>query len=236
MKRSLTILLRCFFLFCFASAVMPANAQRAVVASRLKALGIEEKIIDPTMRKRPENYSFDLAFTTVVADKEKKFLASYDGSKTGEDRWLVKSVNGKAPSKGDINRFMKQHRTVPDATLSVDESTWKIEKEDKNTLILSYKPSAATLPEEASFMKDCRTYLTIDLKTKRLEKLKTLNEIPLKVKIAHLEKLELNVNYQFNEESKRYLPLKEDVVMLIQFMGQMVSSETISEYSSYQKN
>lgn len=214
--------------------VLMSFAQKSAVLESFKNNGIDPSILDAKSTGRPENYTFDYKYTTVTGNKETTTLAKFDPSKPEEERWTVISVNGKTPGKSGIKTFRKNHGKPPVIAKS-DESTYKIEKVNTDFLVISYKQDAISLPDDAQFMKDCRLYMTINLRTKRLEKVQSLNERPLKIKIFNAEKLDLVVKYRYDENEKRYFTESEDLNLMIKFLGQLTPMETISEYSNYKK-
>jgi len=212
-----------------------AIAQKSVVLEAFGRHQINENILDPKIKQRPEDVAFDYKYTSVANDKEKVTIAKYDPSKAPDERWTVISVNGQGPSAGDIKSFRKDHSQVFNSAGKIDESSMKVEKETADELIVSYKVDAGSLPKASAFLKDCRNHLTINLKTKRLEKLQCLNEIPVKIKILKVQKLDLVIKYAYNEEQQRYLPMSEDLNLIVKFLGQEAPMETISEYSNFSK-
>lgn len=215
-------------------SVLMSFAQKSVVLESFKKYGIDPAILDPKSMQRSENYTFDYKYTTVTGNKETVILAKFDPSKPEEERWTVISVKGKAASASDIKAFRKNH-SKPPVTAKIDENTYKIDKVNADLMVISYKQDPASLPAEASFMKDCRLYMTINLKTKRLDKIQSLNEKPLKIKIFNAEKLDLVVKYRYDENEKRYFTESEDLNLMVKFLGQLSPMETISEYSNYKK-
>jgi len=216
-------------------SALPSFAQKSLVLKTFVKHGIDTNILDPTLRQKPKNYAFDLKYTSITSDKESVTLANFDPTKPEAERWAVISVKGKAPSQSEIKTFRKTHNAPENTAGQVDDNSYKIEKETADLLVVSYKQNIALIPKEASFMKDCRLYLTINLKTKRLEKLQSLNEKPLKIKIFNAEKLDLLVTYIYDEAEKHYLTVSEDLNLMVKFLGQLAPMETISEYSNYKK-
>ncbi|WP_316792149.1 hypothetical protein [Pedobacter frigoris] len=215
-------------------SVLISFGQKSVILESFKKNGVDPSILDPKSRDRPDNYTFDYKYTTITGNKESVILAKFDPSKPEAEQWTVTSVKGKAPGNSDIKTFRKNHGKPP-VVGKIDESTYKIEKVNADFLIISYKQDPASLPDEAKFMKDCRLYLTINLKTKRLEKVQSLNEKPLKIKIFNAEKLDLVAKYRYDENEKRYFTESEDLNLMVKFLGQLAPMETISEYSNYKK-
>lgn len=227
MNRLLTILL-------LSTLSLTAVAQKQAVLDAINKHGIDAGILDPQNKLTTDDYAFDLKYTSIAGNKETVTLAQYDPSKPADDRWTVISVKGKAPSASDIKTFKKNHSKQP-VTAKIDEATYLVEKETPDYLVISYKQDPTSIPQEAEFMKDCRLHMTINLQTKRIEKLQSLNEKPLKIKIFNADKLDLVVKYNWNEQEKRYLTESEDLNLIVKFLGQLTPMETLSEYSNYKK-
>ncbi|WP_316818316.1 hypothetical protein [Pedobacter nyackensis] len=227
MKKLLTI-------FLLNALIMSAFAQKQAVLDAFSKHDIDLSVLDPKNKQTAEDYAFDLKYTSVAANKETVTLAQYDPSKAEADRWTVISVKGKAPSASEIKTFKKNHSRQP-VTGKIDEATFLVEKETPDYLVISYKQDPASMPQEAQFMKDCRLHMTINLKTKKVEKIQSLNEKPLKIKIFNAEKLDLVVKFNWNEQEKRYFTESEDLNLIVKFLGQLAPMETLSEYSNYRK-
>ncbi|MES2458912.1 MAG: hypothetical protein V4594_25400 [Bacteroidota bacterium] len=225
MKKLLTLLL-------LSVLTQTVSAQKQAVLDAFKKHDIDPVLLEP--RQQPDNYSYDFKYTSIAGEKATVTIAKYDPSKPLDDRWTVVSVKGKAPSSGEIKTFKKAHSKQP-VVSKIDEATYLIEKETPEYLVISYKQDPSSIPDEAKFMKDCRQHMTINLKTRRMEKLQSLNEKPLKIKIFNAQKLDLVVKFTWNEQEQRYLTESEDLNLIVKFLGQLAPMETISEYSNYKK-
>jgi len=214
------------------TATLGATAQKSVVLDALSKHGIDAGVLDPQALQQPDDYAFDLRSASTAGGKQTVTVAKFDPSNAAEERWTVVSVDGKAPTRAEINTFRKNHNKQQ-ASTRVDNASYKIDKETADYLLISYKQDPASVPKDASFMKDCRSYLTINLKTKRVEQVQAINEKPVKVNILNAEKFELTIKYNWNEQAKRYLTASENLNMLAKFLGQSTSVETASEYSNY---
>jgi len=228
MKNLLSLLL--FFL-----SILPTFAQKSAVLKTFAKYGIDTNILNPKSREKPKNYAFNLKYTSITNDKEIVTTANFDPSRPADERWTVIAIKGKSPSQSEIKTFRKNRSVPENISAAADDNSYKIEKENADQLVVSYKQDPSMLPQDASFMKDCRLYMTINLKTKRLEKLQSLNEKPLKIKIFNAEKLDLVVTFSFDEAEQRYFTLSEDLNLVVKFLGQLTPMETISEYSDYKK-
>jgi hypothetical protein len=225
------IALLAFFLLAISS--LNASAQKTVVLDALSKNGIDAAILDPNNFTLPVDYCYNLRQSTVATGKEKIIDAKFDPSGPNDEQWTVVSIDGKSPSKGDINTFRKnQNKPAPTRT---DESSFRVEKETPDNLVVSSKIDAASAPKDAPFMKDCRSYMTINLKTKRVEQVLTINEKPVKIKIINVEKLNIVTKYKWDEQAKRYFTISQNLDMQGKFLGQSVPVQTTSEYSNYAK-
>lgn len=221
-------------LFALMVFTLAASAQKSAVLAAFSKYGIDQSLLIPGNLKAPDNYAFDLKETTITNGKSKVTVAKFDPSGAVEEQWTVVSIDGKSPSNGDIKTFRK-NKTKPEKSDKTDDESYKIEKETADQLVISYKMDAASLSKDAESLKDCRLYMTIDLRTKKLSQIKLLNEKPIKIKILKADKFEMLSKYTFNDQAKHYLPLTEDLNIEAKFMGQPVTVQTITEYSNYTK-
>lgn len=215
------------------TVALGAAAQKSVVLDALSKHGIDAGILDPPALQQPDDYAFDLRFSSTAAGKQTVTVAKFDPSNSAEERWTVVSVDGKTPTRAEINSFRKNRSKPQSASPRADDASYKIDKETADFLLISYKQDAASVPKDASFMKDCRSYMTINLKTRKIEQVQAINEKPVKVNILNAEKFEVTVKYNWNEQAKRYLTASDNLNMLAKFLGQTTTVETVSEYSNY---
>lgn len=210
-------------------------AQKDVVVSALAKYKIDEGILDEKLRQKPTDYAYDLKETVATEGKEKVILAHFDPTKTGDDQWNVISADDQEPSTTEIKRFRKEHAKPPYPPTKIDDSSYKIEKEDANTLVISFKSDPTSLVADNGFLKDCRIFLTVDLKTGKLSKAESVNEKPLKVKTFNVPTLNTYSEIVWNEEAKQYFPKKDNINMVIKLLGQELATTTILEYSNFKK-
>lgn len=216
-----------------AAGTMTAAAQKSAALDALSKHGVDAGVLDAAQMRQPDNFAYDLTFTSTAAGKTTTTAAKYDPSASGDERWTVVSVNGKSPSRMEVNSFRKDHSKPKPAEARPADASYKVEKETADQLIISYKHDPATISKDASFMKDCRSYLTINLLTKRVEQVEALNEKPVKINILNADRFDLTVKYVWNEQAKQYLTVSEHLEMDARFMGQAANVETLSVYSNY---
>lgn len=221
-------------LFFMVMSAFTASAQKSTVLTAFSKYGINTGILNPDNLEQPENYAYDLKQTTITTGKQIVTVAKFDPSSPKAEQWTVVSIDGKAPSKSDISTFRK-NQAKSTSSNKTDEASYKIEKESPDHLVVSYKTDPASLDKDAAFMKDCRLYMTINLKTKKLEQVQALNEKPVKIKILNAQKLDIVTKYTKDEQANRYLITTQDLNISAKFLGQALDVQTISEYSNYTK-
>lgn len=220
-----------FPLLLLMSIMLRVSAQKPVVLEIFSKYGIDPAILNSDELKRPDGYAFDFKQTVATAGKQTVTVAKFDPSSPNGEQWTVVSLDGKTPSKGELNSFRKNQ--VISATPKPDDSSYKIEKENQDYLQISFKLDPNSIPKDAAFMKDCKSYLTVNLKTKKLEQSQIINEKPVKIKILTAEKFEGISKYNWNAQEKRYLITAEEVNIQAKFMGQAVNVQTSTAYTNY---
>lgn len=221
-------------LFILVVSTLHVSAQKTVVLDAFSKHGIDAGLLNPANLREPDDYAFDLKQTTIAANKTNVVIAKFDPSAPKEAQWTVVSVNGKSPSKGDISSFRK-NKVKSESSEKADDASYKVESESADYLIISYKPDATSVPKDAAFIKDCRLFMTINLKSCELEQVQTQNEKPVKIKILNVDKFDLITKYTLDEQTKRYLPVNEDLNMQAKFIGQAVNVQTATERSNFTK-
>jgi len=220
-----------FLMMLFASTI---SAQKSKISDVFFKYGIDSSVLNPEKTKRPDNYAFDFKQTVITSASEAVTIAKFDPANAETERWTVVSVDGKSPSKSAINTFRK-NQNKPSPVLQADDASYKIEKESADQLVISYKFDPSSLNKENGFIKDCRFYMTINLKSKKLDQIETLNEKPVKINILTADKFDLVVKYKWDDQSRQYLPVNEKLRMEAKFIGQATNVDTITEYSNYIK-
>lgn len=213
---------------------LTASAQKAKVLDVFFKNGIDSSILNPEKIKRPDNYAFDFKQIITTSASEAVTIAKFDPSSPEPERWTVVSIDGKTASKSATNSFRKNQSKALAAT-TADDASYKIEKETGDQLVISYKLDPSSLTKETNFMKDCRFYMTVNPKSKRLEQLQILNEKQVKINILSADKFDLIQKFKWNDQAKQYFTLSENVIIEAKFIGQAANVATTSEYTNYTK-
>ncbi|MBE9602335.1 hypothetical protein [Pedobacter sp. MC2016-24] len=219
--------------FLLVISAITAAAQKSIVLDAFSKHGIDAGMLNADNVEAPADYAYELKQTTITSAKKNTIVAKFDPSAPKEEQWTVVSVDGKSPSKSDINSFRKNQNKQ--STSQPDETSYRIEKETPDYLVVSFKSDPNTLAKDAAFLKDCRQHMTINLKTKKLEQIQGLNEKPVKINILNADKLDLLIKYSRNDQDKRYFPVNQELNIQAKFLGQAVNVQTITEYSNYTK-
>jgi len=213
-----------------------AFSQNEEVMKKLKEAGITGEVLSSNLKDSDAEYFYDVKITTVNSSETKVEECKFDPTKKIGERWILKTVDGGSPSKKDLKNFDKAHNTKqPNINGKVDESSWGIEKDDADYLVVSFKYDKTSLPKKYAFLGDCKGLAYFNKKSKSLEKAEFVNERPIKIKIFNVTKLDMAVYYFFNKEAQTYMIKKEDLDMQVKLLGQLVDINEKSEFSNYRK-
>lgn len=212
-----------------------AFAQKDAMLTALAKYKLDETILSEKLRVKPTDYSYDLKETVAAEGTEKVVMARYDASKEEANRWTVISVDDQQPTTTEINRFKKEHGKSPYPPAKIDDNSYKVEKDEAGTLVISFKLDPASLVSDNSFIKDCRSYLTIDTKNGKIIKAESVNEKPLKIKAFNVPVLNSYSELTWNETEGKYFPKKDNINTTIKLLGQEIATTTILEYSNFKK-
>lgn len=210
--------------FCFV-----AFAQKSLVLQALKKYNVSEEVLNPNLKDNLEKYAHEVQRTVTINDKDKVYISSFDPNKQDPPQWTLVSVNGKNPSKGEQKAFEKEHNQKTD--FKVDDNSYKISKDDGNTLEITYQYDPASVDSDHGFFKDCLFTLHINAKTGRLEKMTEVNLKDLKIKILKATKLTTEVTYQYIEKDKTYVPLNDRIEVVIKLLGNEMPMITTDKYT-----
>lgn len=206
-----------------------AFAQKSLVLQTLKKYHVSEDVLKPNLKDNLEKYAHEVERTVSFNDKDKVYISSFDPNKQDTPQWTLVSVNGKKPSKGEQKAFDKEHNQKTD--FKVDDNSYKIAKDDGNTLEITYQYDPSTIDSEHGFFKDCLFTLHINAKTGRLEKITEVNLKDLRIKILKATKLTTEVTYQYIEKDKIYVPVNDRVEVVIKMLGNEMPMITTDKYT-----
>lgn len=224
------------FLFIAIIATLNSYAQKDEVMSKLEAYNFSGELLTENLKDADADHFFNLKITTITDTDSKVEEAKFDPAKPIGDRWNLELVNGSVPSKKDQKSFDKAHNTKQDdINGEVDNDAWGIYEDNDTYLVINFKYDKATLPKKYDFLGDCKGLAYFNKQTLRLEKAAFINEAPLKIKIFNVSRLDMEVDYQFNEEEQTYFIQKEIIEMDIHLLGQLVKIKEINEFSNYKK-
>ena len=212
-----------------------ASAQKSEVLKKLKEYNFEEKYLLENLKDSDAQYSFDINTTNVVGDKTTVQIAKFDATQEVGKRWILLKENGKEPTKKQKHTFDKTHNTKDEVDGTIEDSSWKIEKDTEDEIVISFQYDKKSLPKRFRYLGDCKGLAFFNKKTKKLEKAEFINLKDLQIKIFKVKKMDLVVYYNYNDEFNTYLISKEDIRMTIKFLGQIIEANDINVLSNYKK-
>ncbi|WP_343532920.1 hypothetical protein [Pedobacter sp.] len=206
-----------------------AFAQKSLVLQALKKYNVSEEVLNPNLKDNLEKYAHEVQRTVTVNDKDKVYISTFDPNKQDPPQWTLVSVNGKNPSKGEQKAFDKEHNLK--TNFKVDDNSYKVTKDDGNTLEITYQYDPTTIDGDHGFFKDCLFTLHINAKTGRLKKMTEVNLKDLRIKILKAIKLTTEVTYQYIEKDKTYVPVNDRVEVVIKMLGNEMPMITTDKYT-----
>lgn len=209
-------------------------AQRAEVEKAYAKYNIDQVAADSIAAHSFLNYAFDLKTSIVTEGTEKTYISRHDPSAPEDAQWMLKSVNGGAPSRLDLNTFKKQHSEKIPAPRP-DNSTFSIVKDDGKDLVVSYHYDPASLASDNEFLKACLVTLTFNAKTGRITKSEAEISETFKIKMFKGDHMSSSVTYRYMDDLKRYVPLREEVSVSLKILGKPLEMITVNEYANYQR-
>ena len=214
---------------------LSAMAQKSVVLDKLKEYQFSEDLLTENLKDADAQYYFNLKTTTVETDKTKIEDGEFDPTRPIGQRWKLLSVDGNTPSKKEVKKYNKAHNTTQnDVNGQLDDNAWKIEQDDANTLVISFKYDKSTLPKKYAFLGDCKGMAFFNKSTKKLEKAEFVNVGDLKIKIFNVTNLDMVVYYSPDDELAGLIE-KEELLMNVKLLGEIVEIKEINEYSNYKR-
>ena len=233
-KKVLIDMKRIYLTLIFSAIISLVQAQKSEVLRAFSKHSIDHGILSLKINETVSSFAFDSKQVNSTNGTDKVSISKYDPSRPEGQRWELISVDGAPPSKTDLKTFNKAHENHPPDRIP-DEGSYKIVKEDQDHLVVSFKYNEALLDKEGAFMKDCISYLHINLRTKLLEKYETKSEKPLKIKILNVTSLNTEVNLHHSKEYKKYLVDDQKTAMTFRILGQTIESVIQDSFSNYQK-
>ena len=215
---------------------IPSFSQKDEVLKKLQEYQFSDQFLVANLKDADADYFFNLKITTITSDETVIEQAKFDPTKNIGERWILLSTDGNTPTNKDYKKFDKAHNTKQkDINGKIDENAWAIEEDSDEYLVIRFKYDKMSLPKKYDFLGDCKGLAFFNKTTKRLEKAEFVNELPIKIKIFNVTKLDMIVNYIYNEEYQTYLISKESLDMEVKLLGQLVSIQELNEFSNYKK-
>jgi len=224
------------FLFLFLIITLFSCAENEAVSKKLEKYKITADLLTRNLKDSDAEHFFQLKSTVVNGDEVKTLESSFDPTRDIGERWNLLSVNGTDPTDADHREFDRSHNTKRKAINGqVDQKSWGIEKEDQDSLIISFKYDKKSLPKKYAFLGDCQGLAYFNKISGRLEKAEFVNEKPLKIKFLSVSSLDMVVHFEFFQEEGHYLIKSEELDMEVKMFGQLLPVKENNEYINYRK-
>lgn len=209
-------------------------AQKSEVESKLIEYGFAGDALEHGVQDASAVYAFN--FTTITENNGKTDTeeSHFDPMKPVGEKWILDLHNGNTPSKKQIKNFDKAHNTtIEGINGTVDDSAWKILTDDEVVFTVSFSFDKTSLPKKYQFLGDCTGTAFFNKKTKSLEKVVFVNNVPLHVKMFNVSKLNMVVTYiKFDG---KFVMETETLDMTVMMLGQALPIKEKMTYSNYKK-
>ena len=138
-------------------------------------------------------------------------------------------------NKDTAHVFYLDKKGLPLNTQNNYQLDLAIQHQRSNGVRLGYKFNEANLPDNYEFLAECTGTITVNKGTSTVESIVYTNAAPFKFRMFQVAKVEMTVTYTSVGDVKTPAPLKEDIKLDIELMGQPAVMTEVTEYSAYKK-
>ncbi len=212
------------------------SAQKAEVELKLKEYGIPHGFFEDNLSDENANHIYKTKTTTVTSTETKVEIGSFDPTLPEGKRWILISVNSMEPTKKERKQFDKAHNQSDNSDFGEpNDEDWKIIEDSDRWLVVELRYRESNLPHKYKYLAGCKGKVFIDKEKKCLEKMEFYNVEPIKIKIFNVDKLDMTVSYQLEEETNTYLIDHEEIIIDTRLLGQNVEVKETVEFYDYEK-
>lgn len=212
------------FLFVF---LMNSKAQKDSIMHLLKTYHLDEYKIAHIINNRDSKYAFLVETntkSTVENVNDEKTISKHDPKLNTKNHWTLISINGNKPSSKEIKKFERQKTSFKESKLlEIENSSWRIEKENDSLIIIEFKFSKKHLPRDIKLLAKCKTHLYLSKQTKKVSYIKTVNEKSFRFKVYKIKNIEIKEQLMFDEKTKLYVTTDEYTNVDLRFLNQTIS-------------
>lgn len=222
------------FLTAFLYLPSAGIAQVDEIKARLLEYKIDEDRLSSNLREEDAIHYYKLKSLTGGKDGNIETVAEYDPRKKIGERWTLLTVNDQPPAKDDLKDFKKLHNPKKKhITGKIDQSTYKIERDDEKLLVVTFRYIKESLPSKFQFLGDCDARVYCRKDTKLMSYAEFVSFQPTKVKMLNVNKLLVELYYTYDEESKTYVHQEARLDMKVMLFGNEQDVEMINNYYDY---
>lgn len=221
-----------------------SNAQNlSEIENVLAEVGLTQNdlnhIADGTEAIKKYTYKVTSEETNSLAENTTKVMR-FDPRKPVGEQWELISVNGKAPTKEEVDAFNKEkndeddHIEKQDDDLVKEEDIW-IESNDDKTVVIGFKFNKKKLHHSQKIMKHFRARLTIDKTTKTIADVELYNFEPFTmILIMKVQEMNIKLGFKQMPNGDELLEYSKATINL-KMMGQEGAGTVNQTYSDYEK-
>jgi len=233
MKKSILILVSLVF-------VLSANSQDNKASKILAKYGFTTENVLASLDASKASYSFKAnSLTTTVqttnnnTTKVEK-VYTYDSMKKDGEKFTLISVNGKDPKKKDFKHFNKEKNTIAtDKAFTLKEKDFFVESDDEKISVIGFNMPKEELSSKIAFMAHSTGYIYIDKSSKKITKIQIKSNEAFNMKIFHVTSMNIDVNFNYNEEHKQYYIESENTKMKVLILGSTADFTLDEKYSNF---
>lgn len=211
-------------------------AQDADVLEKLKAYDFETAFLTTTLKDADAEHAFNMRSKISSLKDTTIEEIEFDPRRPVGDRWKLISVNGSVPSEDDLREFDHSHNTKGVmVNAEVDETSLKINEENEEYLVVSFKYKKESLPVKFQFLHACNGLAYVNKKSKKLEKAYFSNTEQIRVRGMRVNILKMDVVYEFYPSENLYHISDEKLKMGTYYHGMLYDVTVENHYSEIKK-
>jgi len=228
------------FLLVVFSIISQSMAQKISLEdlkTRLKEYNVPPDFLEHAVRNANGLYAFDFKMINGSEDGTPvESMVCYDPNRQKSKRWQLESVNDRKPTKKEVKNFNRiNNARGEEVDAQIDSETVNILVDSDKYFSFSFRFVEGSLDPKHSYLEDCEGEIYIQKKTGNIEAVRFENFRETKVRMLKCDKLQVEYELQYMEETEMYVLKKEMIDIRANFMGREVQLGDTGEYINYQR-
>jgi hypothetical protein len=204
------------------------------VRNRLKEFRIDEDRLSANLREEDAVHYYKIKSITGSMHGNVTSMAEYDPRRKSGTRTQLLTVNGEQPTRQEAKKFNKRFgRKGKYASGKIDPASYEIVKDSEDWFVIKFRFIKETLPDRYAFLGDCDAELHCRKDNMLVSYGRFRNFQPTKVKMFEADKVDIEIYFQFEEDTKSYVHEEARYYMDAKIMGIPTEVEVINYYSDY---